>query len=353
MKNNITIGMDLGNKKHEICVLDAEGNPLWNGQLPNQRARIKKFFSQYPAALVVMEVGSASPWLSRLAQESGLEVAVANPRKVRSIWQTQNKNDMRDAQMLARIGRFDRSLLSEITHRGEQAHRDFELIKARELLVKMRTKIINHIRGVTKSFGEPLPPVSSESFHRHEKISSQLPVQILEIIKPLMDTLERLTEQIKGYETAIENLSQSTCYPDVCRLKQVDGVGTLTAMSFVLSLEDPKRFKKSRDLGAYLGLVPKRDQSGGSDRQLGITKTGNPLVRKLLVHSAHYILGSFGPESDLRRYGMRIAERGGKNAKKRAVVAVARKLAVLLHALWKKPQPYQRFYQPQQHLQAA
>ena len=133
-------------------------------------------------------------------------------------------------------------------------------------------------------------------------------------------------------------------YPETQWLLQVQGVGPVTALAYVLTLEEPTRFEKSRTVGAFLGLTPRRDQSGQSDKQLPITKAGNTYLRQLLVNCAHYIMGPFAQDSDLRRYGERIASRGGKNAKKRAVVAVARKLAVLLHRLWQDQSTYQPLY---------
>jgi transposase len=127
-------------------------------------------------------------------------------------------------------------------------------------------------------------------------------------------------------------------------LRQVEGVGPLTALTFVLTLEDPYRFEKSRSVGAYLGLVPASDKSGDRDPQRRISKEGDEMLRKLLVGSAHYILGPFGGDSDLRRHGEKIASRGAKNAKKRAAVAVARKLAVLLHRLWVTGEVYDPLY---------
>ena len=124
-------------------------------------------------------------------------------------------------------------------------------------------------------------------------------------------------------------------------MRQVKGVGPITALAYGLTLENAEHFAKSRAVGPYLGLVPKQEDSGESQPQLGISKAGDTMVRKLLVGSAHYILGPFGPDTDLRGYGLRLCERGGKNAKKRAAVAVARKLAVLLHRLWVSGEVYE------------
>ena len=152
-----------------------------------------------------------------------------------------------------------------------------------------------------------------------------------------------MNNQIKELEKEIEQLSIKK-YPETKYLRQVPGVGPITALSYVLYIEDPARFNKSRQIGPFLGLTPRRDQSGDVDKQLSITKAGNKYLRHLLVGCAQYIMGPFGPESNLRLHGLAIAARGGKNAKKRATVAIARKLAVLLHRLWITEKEYQPFY---------
>jgi transposase len=239
--------------------------------------------------------------------------------------------------MLARIARFDPQLLYPVQHRGEQAHADLERIKARDALVRCRRSLINHVRGTVKAFGVRLPACSTESFA--SRVKGHVPKVLCEAIPPLLETIGRLTEQIRDYDRQVVTLSRQR-YGESERLQQVSGVGPLTALAYVLTLEEPDRFAKSRSVGAYVGLTPKRDQSGETDRQLHISRAGNRYLRQLLVTSSHYILGPFGPDSDLRRYGLRIAQRGGKNAKKRAVVAVARKLSVLLHSLWKTGADY-------------
>jgi transposase len=170
-----------------------------------------------------------------------------------------------------------------------------------------------------------------------------LPEELVPALGPLLETIGELTGRIREYECKLEEIATEH-YPQTEALRQVGGVGTLTALSFVLVLEDPSRFKKSRAVGAYLGLVPGEDQSGDSDPQQRISKEGDEMLRRLLVGSAQYILGPFAPDSDLRRHGLKIAERGGKNAKKRAVVAVARKLSVLLHHLWVAGELYEPLY---------
>ena len=294
---------------------------------------------------VALEASTHSGWISELLAEFGHEVLVANPRKVRSISAGTRKNDRMDARQLARLARVDPQLLSPIRHRGRQARYDLILIRAREELVKTRTLMINAVRGLVKSVGDRLPSCSSEYFHA--KIREFIPEALKVALLPLVEQIEALTKGIRGYDEAISKMAAEK-YPDTLLLQQVQGVGALTALTFMLTIEYPDRFQKSRDVGPYFGLVPKQHESGDSSPQLRITKTGDTMVRRLLVGSAHFALGPFGEDSDLRKFGQAIAERGGKNAKKRAVVAVARKLAVLLHRLWVTGEVYEpRGYKPQ------
>jgi transposase len=336
MKKGITIGMDLGDKKNLVCILDKTGKVITEEGIANNRKAVTKFFKRYCGAVVAMETGTHSGWVSRIAETEGLEALVGNARKLRMIWQSRQKSDTRDAVMLARIARMDPELLCPICHRGEQVQVDLEIIKARDLLVGERTKMINHVRGVVKSMGERLPTTSAASFGNKAKI----PEALNAALNPMLEMIRELTKKIRGYDLMIKEQAASK-YPETKRLCQVGGVGPLTALAYVLTLEKPERFAKSRMAGAYLGLVPRLDQSGQIDKQLRITKHGDVYLRRLLVGSAHYILGPFGPDCDLRNFGLKLMQRGGKNAKKRAVVAVARKLAVLLHALWRSGQQYE------------
>jgi transposase len=228
--------------------------------------------------------------------------------------------------------------LYPVVHRSEDSQAHLALIHSREALVRSRTQLINHLRGTVKSFGYRLPKCSATSFHK--KVRDQLPSEFVEPLGPIVETIGLLTEKIKDYNQRIEELAAER-YPETQLLRQVSGVGPLTALTFVLTLEDPQRFAESRSVGAYLGLVPGTDQSGEQDPQKRISGEGDEMLRRLLVGSAHYILGPFASDSDLRRHGEKIAGRGGKNAKKRAAVAVARKLSVLLHRLWVSGEVYE------------
>ncbi|MGA2328271.1 MAG: IS110 family transposase [Bryobacteraceae bacterium] len=232
----------------------------------------------------------------------------------------------------------DPQLLRPIRHRGEKAQQDLLVIRARAALVDARTGLVNAVRGLAKSAGERLPSCDTDSLGV-ERLEP-LPEKLREPLKPLLQQVESLTEKIQEYDRQVEQIAR-TEYPETQLLRQVSGVGPLIALTFVLTLEDRDRFEKSRDVGCYVGLRPKRSESGESPPQLRITKEGDIYLRKLLVQGAHCILSRRGPDTDLKRWGLKLAERGGKNAKKRAVVAVARKLAVLLHRLWVTGEVYE------------
>jgi transposase len=286
---------------------------------------------------IAIETGTHSPWVSRLLEECGHEALVANARKLRLIYANRRKTDEIDAENLARLARLDPKLLYPVRHRGEQSQAHMALIRSRQALVDCRTQLVNHVRGAVKSFGHRLPKCPARSFHK--RTAEHIPEALLPALEPLLEQIASLTERIRAYNRRLEAISEEH-YPETALLRQVEGIGPLTALAFVLTLEDPYRFEKSRSVGAYLGLVPATDQSGDSDPQKRISKEGDEMLRKLLVGSAHYVLGPFGSDSDLRRHGEKIASRGGKNAKKRAAVAVARKLSVLLHRLWVTAEVY-------------
>jgi transposase len=197
--------------------------------------------------------------------------------------------------------------------------------------------LINAVRSLVKSVGERLPSKRADAFHL---LHGDLPDELQEMLLPMLETVECLTLDIRNYDKKIEELCAET-YPETALLRQVKGVGPVTALTYVLTLGDPSRFRTSRQVGSYLGLRPRLDQSGAHNPQLRITKAGDSVLRALLVQCAHYVLGPFGEDSDLRRWGLRLKDRGGRASHKRAVVAVARKLAVLLHALWRTGSDYE------------
>jgi len=330
-KTGMTIGLDLGDRYTHVCVIDEDGAVAERQRVLTRPASLRRLLSSYPPSRVVLEVGAHSPWVSRLVSELGHEAVVANPRRLAVIYANESKNDVVDAEALARVGRVDAKLLRPIQHRSAASQVDRTLLRSRAVLVRSRTALVAHVRSSVKSIGARLPRGSTASFGR--RMQGELPDELREALAPLLELIQELTRRIRVYERTIERRCATT-HPETRQLTQVRGVGDLTALAFVLCLEDPKRFPKSRVVGAYLGLRPRQRQSGERDPRLGITKAGDVELRRLLVGSAHYILGPFGPDSDLRRFGLRLIARGGPGAKQRAVVAVARKLAVLLHRLW-------------------
>jgi transposase len=334
----LTIGLDLGDKYSEACVVDAAGEVVESFRVRTTQPALDRSLSRFRAARVVLEVGTHSPWVSRQVVALGHESVVANPRRVRLIAENDSKSDRLDAELLARLGRLDPSLLSPIVHRGEQAQRDLVLIRSRDGLVRSRSQLINQVRGFAKSLGSRCSASSAEAFPR--RVRALLAEDLFPGLPTMLAMIERLTAEIRSMDREVERLCREG-YPETAVLRQVKGVGPITALCFVLTLEDPHRFRKSRSVGAYLGLRSRQRDSGDQRPQLRITKAGDALLRRLLVTAAHYLLGPFGPDTELRRFGLRLAERGGKAAKKRAVVAVARRLAVLLHRLWLTGEIYQ------------
>lgn len=334
-----TVGLDVGDRNSRFCVLAAaDGERLEEGRVATSEMALRQLFGGREPMRIALEAGTHSGWISRLLAGLGHEVIVANPRKVRLIYENRQKDDRIDAEQLARLARLDPRLLRPITHRSAQAEADHSLVRSRAILVQTRAALINHCRGLVKTAGGRLPSSDARSFAA--KAATAVPAGLGEALEPVLASIAELTEHIRRMDRKIEELAK-TRYPETALLRQVHGVGALSALSYVLKLQSPKRFATSRQVGAYLGLVPARADSGASRPQLRITKEGDSYLRKLLVQCAHYILGPFGIDCDLRRYGERLVRRGGKAAKKRAAVAVARKLAVLLHHLWRSGEAYE------------
>jgi transposase len=337
----VTVGMDVGDRLSHYCALDADGSVLAEGRVATTPAAIELHFKAAGRKRIAIEAGMHSPWLSRLFQRMGHEVLVANPRKLRLIYENQRKSDRVDAEYLARVARLDPKLLCALEHRSELGQCHLAIIRARDTLVRSRGRLIQHVRSAIKALGERVPSGTAEVFHK--RAAACLPHGLREALLPLIEMIEQLTTRIREFDRKVEQLADDR-YPDTSALTQVCGVGSLTALAYILTLEDEQRFRRSRSVGAWLGLVPGQHDSGESQPQWHITKEGDPYLRRLLVGSAQYILGPFAKDCDLRRYGLAIAARGGANARKRAVVAVARKLAVLLHRLWRTREVYEPFF---------
>ena len=340
--SNVTIGLDVGDRTSRVYELDTAGERVAEATVTTTEGGLHRYFAGRPRCRVVLEVGTHSPWIARALTGWGHEAVVANPSAVYGRRRRRKRNDRLDAEFLARQGRADVRLLYPIQHRSQTAQEHLAVLRARDQLVQARTKLINHVRGAVKAEGGRISRCAAEAFAA--RAARELPPAMAPVFTPVLEVLRELTQRIRHYDQEVALLGRRA-YPVTQRLQQPAGVGPLTALAYVLLVEDPTRFRHSREVGAYFGLVPRLDESSTAQPQLRISKAGDAFGRRLLVSAAQYILGPFGPPCDLRRHGAAIAQRGGRNAKKRAVVAVARKLAVLLHRLWMSGHPYDPDYQ--------
>ena len=337
----MTIGIDLGDVWSHYCTLNQEGEVVDRGRFRTSPKGVEKWFTDLPPVRIAMEAGTHSIWISEQLKEMGHHVIVANVRELRAISHSDRKSDQVDAEKLARYARLDPEILRPIAHRTVEQQEALTLIRARDLLVRLRTAAVNAVRGLTKSCGYRMPASSTRCFAKRSL--AVMPPGLAQALGPVLEQIAGMTAKIKLYDRQIQELGQ-TKYPETQALLKVHGVGHITALTFVLTLGNKERFGRSRDVGCYLGLRPRRSQSGDRDPQLGITKAGNVYLRSLLIECANHILRPRGRDSALRQWGLHLASRGGKQARNKAVVAVARKLAVLLHRIWTTQEPYMPFY---------
>jgi transposase len=331
-KKQLTIGLDLGDRCSSYCVLDEAGEIVLEQKLPTTPEAMKKTFGRMLRSRVAMETGTHSPWVSRLLTALGHEVIVAHAQKVRLIVKSRRKDDRLDARTLARLARIDPELLSPVQHRSAQAQLHLAEIRARAALVSTRTALVNAARGLVKSYGERLRKCHTQQVRR--EMTGELSMGLREALEPLLREVESLNERIQEYDRRTEKMAKER-YPETALLKQVKGVGDLIAVTYVLTIEDPHRFRKSRDAGCFVGLQPGRRNSGESEPQMRISKEGDEYLRTLLVRGAHYILGPFGEDSDLRRWGQKLAARGGKKRQETSGSAQAGRFASSVVGEWR------------------
>ena len=339
-QQRLTVGLDTGDRRSRYCILDEVGEKVSEGGLATTKAGLNGLFGQMARSRVALEVGTHSPWISRHLESLGHEVIVANAHRVKLITQSVRKNDRLDAEKLARLARVDPKLLSPIRHRGEEAQADLAVIRARAEVMKSRTALINCARGMAKPMGERLKKCDADQVK--QSLADGCSEALQKVLRPLLKSVEALSEQIGVYDQQITAMVPR--YREVELLTPVYGVGTLIALTYVLTLEDAQRFAHSREVGPYVGLQPKQRDSGERQPELGISKTGDEFLRSMLVQGAHCILRPGAPDCDLRAWGLRKQASGRKAAKRRAVVGVARKLAVLLHTLWANGEVYDPIY---------
>jgi len=335
----LTIGIDLSDRTFQYCALSAAGEIVEEGERKLDSGSLRKFLASQPPARVALETGTHSAWVQQLIQEMGHQAVVANARELEAVTGRSYRSDPNDARQLARLARVDCQLLRPVRLRDAAQQADLFVVRARAVLVEMRTLLINFARGITKTTGHRLPASSTHQFP--ERVRNAVPEALRPALLPLLNVLEQIARELDGYDENIQALAEQR-YPETRWLRQGPGVGPITALTFVLTLSDPARFAHSRDVGPYLGLVPRRRQSGEQDPHLPISKCGDRYLRQLLVQCAHVVMGRVGPDCALRRWALEHA-RTSRAAKKRTVVAVARKLAVLLHRLWVRPEAFRPF----------
>jgi transposase len=332
-----TIGIDLGDKMSRYLILNEEGLAVEEGSFRNSVDSIAKHFGKRGRARVALEVGTQSAWIAREFAKLGHEVIVANARELKWITASDNKNDRNDARKLARLARADRTLLQPVEHRTAEQQAELAVIRARDALVRSRALLVNTARSLAKGFGLRLPASITKTFGA--RALAGLAENLRTAMTGLLEQIDALGVKIGDYDQRVAEVAAR--HPEVERLASVPGVGTLTAAAFMLTLGRRERFAHSRDVGSFLGLRPQQRQSGERDPQLGISKSGDKYLRKLLVQCAHHILGHWGKDSALRQWGL--SKSGGSASKKRAVIAVARKLAVLLHRMWTTGENFKPF----------
>ena len=272
----VTAGLDIGDKYSYVCLIDtASGEIMEEGRLRTSPETFKRRFASERPMRIAIEAGTHSPWASRVLEDCGHEVLVANARKTRLIYANKQKTDEIDAENLARLARLDPKLLYPLRHRGEESQAHLALIRSREALVSTRTQLVNHVRGAVKSFGHRLPKCPARSFHK--RAAEHIPEALRPALGPNLEQIGSLTQRIREYDRKLEAICQEH-YPETDLLRQVEGIGALTALTFVLTVEDPHRFEKSRSVGAYLGLVPATEKSGDRDPQKRISKEGDQML---------------------------------------------------------------------------
>jgi transposase len=328
-------GIDLHAEYSQICILDEDGEVMETSRVRTSQKGLERFFCR-DRMRVAMEAGGTSPWASRLLESLGHEVVVCSPRRVRLIAESTLKNDKVDAEVLARLVRLDPGFLKPIRHRSEEAQLLRGNLKVRSAMVEARTKWINTVRGLLRSFGYKVSGKAAHTFaERVDRMG--LPGELRAVIEPLLQQLDLLTGEIDRRNEHLEEMVKDL--PEVEHLREIPGVGPVVATYFVLTIDDPDRFKNSRDVAAFFGLRPSMRESASVTRFGRITKEGDPEMRRLLVQAAHACLLTKA-DSELKRWALALAERRGKG---KAVVALARKLAVLMHRLWITGEVYQAF----------
>jgi transposase len=332
-------GIDLHQKHSEICGVTGRGKVVERQRIATTEAGFRRVFGQRARCRVVIESGCQTTWAVRVVEKLGHEVVVVNPRRIRLIAESTLKSDRIDAEILARLGRLEEALLRPVYQRSEGAQELRTRLKVRTSLVKARTALINSVRGSLRSQGYRMSSCVAAKF-AGRFVELRLPKSVQQMLEPLVETIAELSLRIERLEADLVAESQSDEL--LARLQEVAGVGPLVSLAFIGWVDRPERFQRSRDVGACLGLRPRVRDSGDRQRRGSITREGDAEMRRLLVQAAHAALNS-RKDSALKRWAEQLGQRIGKS---KAVVALARKLAVLLHRLWVTGQSYRPLPRP-------
>lgn len=334
--------IDLGKKMSQVCILKADGE-IVERRIRTERERFAAVFRSYPQSRILLEAGTESEWVARCLEGLGHEVIVADPNyaPMYAYRQRKVKTDRRDAQALmeaCRLGAYRRA------HRTSDAQRQVRWqIVTREVLVRMRARILVLSESLVRQAGLRLPSGKPETFLKRLN-DLDLPEPLRRSLAPLLPVFETLTQQLAAADNALEELAKSD--PRIARLQTTPGVGPIIAATFVATVDRAERFSGPHELEAYLGLVPREHSSGERQIRGRITKAGNTRLRWLLIEGAWSILTHARPETAaLRAWAHRIAARRGKS---RAAVALARRLAGILFAMMRDNTVFdvQRFATP-------
>jgi len=336
----IHVGIDVHVKYSQICEISARGRLLSEDRIPTTEAGLRRRFARRDPARILLEAGGSTAWVRRLLQELGHVVVVVHPRQVKLIAQSTLKTDRIDAEILARLSRFDAALLSPVYQRSEAAQLLRTQLGVRSSLVKTRTRLINMVRGTLRAHGHRMGSCTAESFVARFYQIQDLDPDLAAILDPLLETLHEVSQRLRGIDQELVETTRQDELP--LRLQTVPGVGPIVSLAFIAWMDRPERFADSRDVGACLGLRPQVRESGGRTWRGRITREGDREMRRLLVQAAHAAL-SCRQESTLKRWAESLAERSGR---KKATVALARKIAVLLHRLWITGESFRAFPQP-------
>lgn len=329
-------GIDVHQKSSQVTVVDDEGEMLERASIPTTRAALERWFGNRPPMRILLEASGSSPWVVRVLRELGHEVGVVDPRRIRLIAESTLKTDRIDADTLAELARLKLRLRTLVWQRGEATQRQRAHLRVRRALVEARARFIVTVRGLVRSFGGRIASCRADRFAARCGATA-LPPGIGDVVAPLLGAIRELDSRIAAMDEVTELVGAS--YPVVASFQAIPGVGPVVALAYVLSVEDPTRFRRSRDVPGYIGLRPRLRASSDTVQRGRITKQGDGDVRRLLVQAAHALLRS-SRDTALKRWAEGLIPRIGK---RKAVVALARKLAVLMHRLWITGEVYEAF----------